>query len=276
MTETTAPGANEAILLRDDRDGIATLTLNRPDKFNALSSALMAAIQEQLDALMHDRSIRAVVIAANGRAFCAGHDLAEMKAMAGRAPVEALFKQCSHMMTTLTRIPQPVIAKVHGIAAAAGCQLVAQCDLAIAADGVRFGTSGINLGLFCSTPMVAVTRNMPRKQALELLYTGDFIDADTATRYGLINRAVTATALDAAVEDLAQTIASKSPTAIQTGKELFYTQIEQGLEAAYDLATEAIVSNMMHPDAQDGVGAFLEKRPMPEWLEPDRPQEKKP
>ena len=196
MTDNNNSGANEALLLRDDRDGIATLTLNRPDKFNALSTELMGAIQDQLDALAEDRSIKVVVIAANGRAFCAGHDLQEMKAMDGRAPLDTLFKQCSRMMTSLTRIPQPVIARVHGVAAAAGCQLVAQCDLAVAAEGVRFSTSGINLGLFCSTPMVAVTRNLPRKQALELLFTGDFIDAETARQYGLVNRVVPADRLD--------------------------------------------------------------------------------
>jgi enoyl-CoA hydratase/carnithine racemase len=270
MTDNNNSGANEALLLRDDRDGIATLTLNRPDKFNALSTELMGAIQDQLDALMDDRSIKVVVIAANGRAFCAGHDLQEMKAMDGRAPLEALFKQCSRMMTSLTRIPQPVIARVHGVAAAAGCQLVAQCDLAVAAEGVRFSTSGINLGLFCSTPMVAVTRNLPRKQALELLFTGDFIDAETARQYGLINRVVPADRLDRATDELARTIADKSPRAIQFGKELFYKQIEEGLDAAYDLATETIVQNMLHPDAQGGVGAFLEKQPMPEWQDPSK------
>ncbi|HCS69738.1 MAG TPA: enoyl-CoA hydratase [Rhodospirillaceae bacterium] len=270
MTDNHNSGANEALLLRDDRDGIATLTLNRPDKFNALSTELMGAIQDQLDALAEDRSIKVVVIAANGRAFCAGHDLQEMKAMGGRAPLEALFKQCSRMMTSLTRIPQPVIARVHGVAAAAGCQLVAQCDLAVAAEGVRFSTSGINLGLFCSTPMVAVTRNLPRKQALELLFTGDFIDAETALQYGLINRVVPADRLDRATDELARTIADKSPRAIQFGKALFYKQIEEGLDAAYDLATETIVQNMLHPDAQGGVGAFLEKQPMPEWQDPSK------
>ncbi len=265
MTDTASQSTNEAVLLRDDRDGVATLTLNRPDKFNALSSELMGAVQDQLDALMDDRSIKVVVIAANGRAFCAGHDLQEMKAMDGRAPLEALFKQCSKMMVSLTRIPQPVIARVHGVATAAGCQLVAQCDLAVAAEGVRFATSGINLGLFCSTPMVAVTRNLPRKQALELLYTGDFIDAETARQYGLVNRVVPADRLDRATDELARTIADKSPRAIQFGKELFYRQIEEGLDAAYDLATETIIQNMLHPDAQGGVAAFLEKQPMPAW-----------
>jgi enoyl-CoA hydratase/carnithine racemase len=275
MTDANSQGANEAVLLRDDRDGVATLTLNRPDKFNALSTELMAALQDQLDALMDDPSVKVVVIAANGRAFCAGHDLQEMKAMKGRAPLEALFKQCSRMMVSLTRIPQPVIARVHGVATAAGCQLVAQCDLAVAADGVRFATSGINLGLFCATPMVAVTRNLPRKQALEMLYTGDFIGAETARQYGLVNRVVSPEFLDRAVDDLAQAIAAKSPRAMQAGKELFYKQIEGGLEAAYELATETIVQNMLHPDAQGGVEAFLEKQPMPHWQDLSKDPEDK-
>lgn len=269
MPDTAKTGAdagrNEAILLRDDRDGICTLTLNRPDKYNALSTSLMAAIQAELDAIKGDASVRVVVLAARGRAFCAGHDLAEMKAMQGREPVEALFRQCSRMMVSLTQIPQPVIARVQGVATAAGCQLVAQCDLAVAANDVRFATSGINLGLFCATPMVAVTRNLPRKQALEMLYTGDFINAETARDYGLVNRVVPAEFLDRAVADLAGAIAAKSPTAIAAGKALFYRQIEAGLEGAYDLATETITTNMLHQDAQGGVGAFLDKLPMPEW-----------
>lgn len=269
MPDTARTGAdagrNEAILLRDDRDGICTLTLNRPDKYNALSTSLMAAIQAELDAIKDDASVRVVVLAARGRAFCAGHDLQEMKAMQGREPVEALFRQCSRMMVSLTQIPQPVIARVQGVATAAGCQLVAQCDLAVAAGDVRFATSGINLGLFCATPMVAVTRNLPRKQALEMLYTGDFITAETARDYGLVNRVVPAEFLDRAVADLAGAIAAKSPTAIAAGKALFYRQIEAGLEGAYDLATETITANMLHQDAQGGVGAFLDKLPMPEW-----------
>ena len=269
MTKPPPAPGNESILLRDDRDGITTLTLNRPDKFNALSSELMTAIQNQLDALAKDRSVKVVVIAANGRAFCAGHDLAEMKTLKDRDQLEALFTQCSTMMTSLTRIPQPTIAQVQGVATAAGCQLVAQCDLAVAAEDVRFATSGINLGLFCSTPMVAVTRNLPRKQALEMLYTGDFIDAATALQYGLINHAAPADRLERATEDLARRIADQSPSAIQFGKELFYKQIEEGLDAAYALATETIVENMLHPDAQGGVGAFLEKKPMPDWQTPE-------
>ncbi len=257
------------VLLRADRDGIATLILNRPDKFNALSTELMTAIQGQLTAIADDPTIRVIVLAAAGKAFCAGHDLEEMKAMKGRAPIETLFQQCSEMMVGLTKVPQPVIARVHGVATAAGCQLVAQCDLAVAAQNARFATSGINLGLFCSTPMVAVTRNLPRKQALELLYTGDFINAETARQYGLVNRVVPAELLDRAVDDMAGAIASKSPSAMALGKRLFYAQIDQGLEKAYELAAEAITRNMLHEDAQKGVGAFLEKQPMPDWRDRD-------
>ena len=186
-SEAAAP-----VLLRTDRGGIATLTLNRPDKFNALSTELMGLIEQQLDSLSGDKSIRTVIIAANGKAFCAGHDLREMSDDPGEEAIQALFDQCSRMMVSLTQIPQPVIARVHGMATAAGCQLVAQCDLAVASEEARFATSGINVGLFCGTPMVAVTRNLPRKQAMEMLLTGEFIDAATAERYGLINRAVPA------------------------------------------------------------------------------------
>lgn len=268
--DTALTRDNQPLLLRDDVDGVATLTLNRPDKFNALSTELMAQIQAQLDAIADDGSIRVVVLAARGRAFCAGHDLAEMKEMKARAPIEALFTQCSKMMVSLTRIPQPTIARVQGVATAAGCQLVAQCDLAVAAADVRFATSGINLGLFCATPMVAVTRNLPRKQALEMLFTGDFITAETARQYGMVNRVVPAEFLDRAVDDLATAIKSKSPRAMSAGKELFYKQIEEGIEQAYLLATETITENMLHADAQDGVGAFLEKKPMPQWQTPKR------
>ncbi len=179
MTAQSATSGNDPILLRHDEDGIATLTLNRPDKFNALSTELMGLIQQELDSLSGDKTVRAVVIAANGKAFCAGHDLREMSDDPGEEAIQALFDQCSRMMVSLTQIPQPVIARVHAIATAAGCQLVAQCDLAVASDEARFATSGINVGLFCGTPMVAVTRNLPRKQAMEMLMTGDFIDAPT-------------------------------------------------------------------------------------------------
>ncbi len=258
------PG-NEAILLRRDENAVATLTLNRPDKYNALSTELMGLIQQELDNLARDKSIRVVVIAANGKAFCAGHDLQEMSDDPGPEAIKALFDQCSRMMVSLTQLPQPVIARVHGIAAAAGCQLVAQCDLAVAADDVKFSTSGINVGLFCGTPMVAVTRNLPRKQAMEMLLTGEFIDAPTAERYGLVNRVVAADRLDDAVGKLTEAVVSKGPAFIAAGKRLFYRQIEDSLADAYVEATKTMVENMQREDAREGINAFLKKSAMPEW-----------
>ena len=265
MTTPTETQSNEDILLREDQGGIATLTLNRPGKFNALSTELMGRIQQQLDQLADDTSIRVVILAANGKAFCAGHDLMEMDADPSPEAIGALFDQCSRMMVSLTELPQPVIARVHGIATAAGCQLVAQCDLAVATEDVRFATSGIKLGLFCATPMVAVTRNLPRKQAMEMLLTGDFIDAATAQHYGLINRAVPADKLDETVLDLAENIAGQGPAFIAAGKKLFYRQIEDGLGAAYEEATRTMVENMQRDDARQGIKAFLDKRDMPDW-----------
>jgi len=256
---------NEPILLREDLDGVATLTLNRPDKFNALSTELMAMIQAELDKLALDRSVRVIVIAARGKAFCAGHDLKEILANPGPEAIEALFLQCSRMMLSLHRIPQPVIARVHGMATAAGCQLVAQCDLAVAASTATFATSGINVGLFCGTPMVAVTRNLPRKQAMEMLLTGEFIDAKTARQFGLVNRVVPMKGLDKAVATLAKAIAKQGPAFIAAGKQLFYRQIENGMNLAYKHATEVMVQNMQRPDAREGIKAFLEKRPLPKW-----------
>jgi enoyl-CoA hydratase/carnithine racemase len=253
------------LLLRQDRDGVATLTLNRPDQFNALSHALLDALQAELDALADDRSVRVVVLAANGRAFCTGHDLKEMRADSSQETMRALFDKCGRMMQTITRIPQPVIARVHSIATAAGCQLVATCDLAIAADAARFATSGINLGLFCSTPMVALTRNVPRKLAMEMLLTGDFIDAETAARFGLVNRAVPAAELDEAVADLAGKIAGQTPVSIALGKQLFYRQVEAATAAAYEMASETMACNMVTEDARDGIDAFIGKQPRPEW-----------
>jgi len=257
--------ANEPILLRDDRDGVATLTLNRPDKYNALSRELMGMILDHLDRLAHDRRIRVVVLAARGKAFCAGHDLREMLADPSPPAIEALFRQCSQMMLAMQRIPQPVIARVHGTATAAGCQLVAQCDLAVAAATAKFATSGINVGLFCGTPSVAVSRNLPRKQAMEMLLTGEFIDAKTALQFGLVNKVVPQAKLDAAVAKMAKTIADKGPAFIAAGKQLFYRQIENGMNLAYKHATDVMVQNMQRPDARKGIEAFLNKRPMPKW-----------
>ena len=265
MTSQSENQGHETILLRQDKGGIATLTLNRPDKFNALSTELMGRIQSELDSLVDDKSIRVVVIAANGKAFCAGHDLKEMSDDPGQEAIEALFDQCSRMMVSLTKIPQPVIARVHGIATAAGCQLVAQCDLAVASEEARFATSGINVGLFCGTPMVAVTRNLPRKQAMEMLMTGEFIDPATAEQYGLVNRVVPADKLDGAVREMAEAVASQGPAFVAAGKRLFYRQIEEGLGAAYQEATQTMVENMQREDAREGIKAFLEKQDMPEW-----------
>ena len=260
-----APIANEPVLLRNDNDGIATLTLNRGDKFNALSLELINAVQKELDAISKDIAVRVVVIAAAGKAFCAGHDLAEMRADPSLEAMKELFQKCSRMMVTLTEIPQPVIARIHGTATAAGCQLVAQCDLAVAVEDASFATSGINVGLFCSTPMVAVTRNLPRKQAMEMLMTGEFIDAETARQYGLVNRVVPVQKLDEAVFELARCIAGKSPIAIKRGKELFYKQLGDDIEAAYEHASKVITANMQDPDARAGIDAFIEKKSMPDW-----------
>ena len=255
---------DEDILLRADADGIATLTLNRPAARNALSTGLMAALQAEIDAIAADASVRVVVIAANGPAFCAGHDLREVRGTPTRAAYEALFAQCSALMLSITRLPQPVIARVHATATAAGCQLVATCDLAVAAETARFATPGVNIGLFCSTPMVAVSRNMGRKQTMEMLLTGDMIDAQAARAGGLINKVVPDPELDDAVAAYGRQIASKSPLTLKIGKEAFYRQLEMPLVDAYTYASEVMVANMLARDAGEGIDAFLEKRD-PQW-----------
>jgi enoyl-CoA hydratase/carnithine racemase len=252
------------ILLRTDTDGVATLTLNRPSARNALSTGLMAALQTEIDAIARDISVRVVVIAANGPAFCAGHDLREVRGTPTREAYEALFAQCSALMLSITRLPQPVIARVHATATAAGSQLVATCDLAVAAETARFATPGVNIGLFCSTPMVAVSRNMGRKQTMEMLLTGDMIDAEAARTGGLINKVVPDAELDNAVSAYARQIVSKSPLTLKIGKEAFYRQLEMPLEDAYTYASEVMVANMLARDAGEGIDAFLEKRD-PEW-----------
>jgi enoyl-CoA hydratase/carnithine racemase len=244
--------------------GVTTLTLNRPRQFNALSSAMLAALQMELDQIAADPSVRVVVLAAAGKAFCAGHDLKEMRSHPDQAFQHALFEQCSRMMLTINRLPQPVIARVHGLATAAGCQLVAACDLAVAAETAQFATSGIRVGLFCSTPAVAVSRNLPRKRAFEILFTGDFIDAQTAAEEGLVNYAVVPGDLDVTVERLAAAIVAKSPVAVATGKQMFYRQVEMGMDDAYTYAAEVMACNMMAEDAQEGIDAFIEKR-APVW-----------
>ena len=250
----------DSLLLRHDHDGVVTLTLNRPAQFNALSTELLAALQAALDQVGADPTARVVVIAGAGKAFCAGHDLKQMRANHDQAYMQALFKQCGRVMTAITELPQPVIARVHGIATAAGCQLVASCDLAVAADVAKFAVSGINVGLFCSTPAVALSRNLGRKQALEMLLTGEFIDAPEAQRRGLVNRVCPADDLDVEVGRLAASICAKSQTAVRMGKQLFYRQLEMGMAAAYQLAGETMACNMMSADAVAGIDNFMNKR----------------
>jgi enoyl-CoA hydratase/carnithine racemase len=252
------------ILLREVQDGIATLTLNRPDQFNALSGELLDHLQAALDDIARDTSLRVVIIAARGRGFCAGHDLKEIRALATQKRIQGLFEKCSKVMTSIVSLPQPVIAKVHATATAAGCQLVAQCDLAVAADSAKFAVSGVNFGLFCSTPSVALARNVSRKQAMEMLLTGEFIDAATAKAYGLVNRVVAPAVLDAEVAKLASTIAAKPPQAVASGKRAFYRHLEMGLEPAYALASEVISCNAASEEGREGLDAFLEKR-KPDW-----------
>jgi enoyl-CoA hydratase/carnithine racemase len=256
---------SDAPVIRDqDKRGVVTLTLNRPQSFNALSEGMLAALQEQIDALARDASARVVVLAAAGKAFCAGHDLKEMRAQPSLPYYRNLFKRCSRLMLSLVRLPVPVIARVHGIATAAGCQLVAQCDLAVASSAARFAVSGVNLGLFCSTPSVPLSRNLSRKQAFEMLVTGDTIDARQAQERGLVNRVVESEGLDAEVERLAASILAKPRIAVAMGKTLFYRQVEIGLEGAYAAAGETMACNMMETPALEGVQAFIEKR-APRW-----------
>ncbi|MDR2239955.1 MAG: enoyl-CoA hydratase [Zoogloeaceae bacterium] len=261
----TMQSAHEPLLLRDDHEGVTTLTLNRPDQFNALSGALIDALLAALDAIAADASVRAVVLAGAGKAFCAGHDLKEMRAQPEKTHQQALFRKCGQMMLRLVALPQPVIARVHGAAVAAGCQLVAMADLAVAAETAKFAVSGINLGLFCSTPAVPLSRNLPRKQAFEMLVTGEFMDAATARSHGLVNRVVPAERLDAEVKKLTDSIRAKSPAALALGKQAFYRQIEMGLAGAYQLAAETMACGMMTEDAQAGIDAFIARQPMPPW-----------
>lgn len=257
------PSLDLVLHLRDAR-GVHTLTLNAPRSFNVLSEAMMAALQAALDAVAADPQARAVVIAASGRAFCAGHDLKEMRARPDVAYYQALFATCSKLMLSIRRLEVPVVARVHALATAAGCQLVAQCDLAVAASEASFGVNGIDVGLFCATPGVALSRNMLPKQAMEMLLTGDFISADEARARGLVNRVVAADALDAEVTALVDRIVAKPREAIAMGKALFYRQLETGLESAYQLAGQTMACNMAHAVAQEGVQAFIEKR-APNW-----------
>ena len=255
--------AREPLLLRDDRDAVCTLTMNRPQQMNLLTSAMLEALQDAFNAISKDRGIRVVVLAGSGKGFCAGHDLKEIRALKEQPKIERLFAQCSRMMQTITALPQPVIARVQGAAAAAGCQLVAQCDLAVASEAAKFTTPGVSWGFFCSTPGVAVGRNLPRKRAMEMLLTGDVIDAKQALEWSLVNRVVPADALDAEVLALAKKISEKPPETLAAGKRAFYQQMELGVARAYDLASGAISGAFAHEEGRAGMDAFIEKRPPP-------------
>ena len=252
---------SEALVLTSyDTRGAVTLTLNRPATFNALSEALLVALQTELDSIAKDDSVRVVVLAGAGKAFCAGHDLKEMRAEPALDYYQALFKQCGRVMMAIQKLPVPVIARVHGLATAAGCQLVAMCDLAVAASTAKFAVSGVNLGLFCATPSVALSRNLGRKAAFEMLVTGEFINAEQALRQGLVNRVAEPDALDAEVERLVASIVAKPRVAVTMGKALFYRQLENGIEAAYADAVQTMACNMMDTSTLEGVQAFIEKR----------------
>ena len=264
MTAAPVQGEDGLVLHQHDARGVHRLTLNSPKSFNVLSEAVLGELQRQFDAIAADPTARVLVIAAEGKAFCAGHDLKQMKANPQLAYYQRLFAQCSKMMLSIQKLPVPVIARVQGLATAAGCQLVAQCDLAVAADSARFGVNGIDVGLFCATPSVPLVRNMALKQAMEMLVTGGFIDAEEARARGLVNRVVPAEQLDAAVDALVNAILAKPREAIAAGKELFYRQSELGIEAAYQLAGQTMACNMMLDVAQEGVQAFIDKR-APAW-----------
>ena len=256
--------AAEASVLIEKRKGVATVTLNRPKKYNALSTEVLGEVEKALLEIAKDPAVRVVVIAANGPAFSSGHDLKEMMANRTQEFIGALFDKCCEIMLTIQRMPQPVIAKVQGVATAAGCQLVAQCDLAVASSEAKFATSGINFGLFCATPGVPVSRNVPRKRAFEMLFTGEFIDAQTALSWGLVNRVAPAASLDEEVQKLVDAIVDKPAAVCAAGKRLFYEQLESKIAHAYKIASHAITENMLGADAAEGVGAFIEKR-KPDW-----------
>ena len=260
---SAVPKTDQPILLREDHEGVCTLTMNRPQQMNLLTGEMLAALQKEFDSFKNDKSVRVVVLAGLGKGFCAGHDLKEIKALKELPKIEALFGQCSRMMQTIPTLPQPVIAKVHGTAAAAGCQLVAQCDLAIAADVAKFATSGVNWGFFCSTPGVAVGRNLSRKHAMEMLLTGEPIGAAKALEWGLVNRVVVPDQLDAEVQKLAAMLAAKPPATVAAGKRAFYQQMDLGLQKAYELASGVISASFAHEEGKAGMDAFIEKRPPP-------------
>jgi enoyl-CoA hydratase/carnithine racemase len=260
---SAVPQAEQPVLLREDRDGVTTLTMNRPQQMNLLTSAMLSALQNAFDEISKDARVRVVVLAAAGKGFCAGHDLKEIRALQEQPKIARLFTDCSRMMTTIPKLPQPVIAKVQGAAAAAGCQLVAQCDLAVASDASKFVTSGVNWGFFCSTPGVAVGRNLLRKHALEMLLTGDVLGPQQALQWGLVNKVVPAAQLDAATAELAAKLAAKPPATVAAGKRAFYQQMDLSLEKAYELAGQVIASSFAHPEGREGMDAFIDKRPPP-------------
>lgn len=264
MTDTPTPPALDLLLHERNAQGVHRLTLNSPASFNTLSEAMLTALQQALDAIAQDEQARVVVVGAAGKAFCAGHNLKEMRAQPELAYYQKLFAQCSRMMLAIQKLPVPVIARVQGLATAAGCQLVAQCDLAVSADSATFGVNGIDVGLFCATPSVPLVRNMHPKQAMEMLLTGGFISAAEAQSRGLVNRVCPVAELDVQVEDLVGAILAKPREAVRMGKALFYQQREMGIEAAYQLAGQTMACNMVHDVAQEGVQAFIEKR-TPVW-----------
>ncbi|WP_108445515.1 enoyl-CoA hydratase [Halomonas denitrificans] len=261
--------SSESVVLREDKAGAVYLTLNRPDKFNTLSEEVLASLQRELDAIAADPAVRCVVIKGSGRGFCAGHDLREMRSHPDHSYYQELFRNCSRVMKSVVGLPVPVIAQVHGMAVAAGCQLAASCDLVIAAQSASFGVSGINVGLFCSTPAVALSRSISPKRAFDMLVTGEFIDADTALEWGLVSTVVADAELEAAVANKVDTILSKSPAAVRFGKAMFHPQRQMALADAYDFAGNIMADNMMSPDASEGIDAFLAKR-KPVWEQPGR------
>lgn len=261
--------SSESVVLREDKAGAVYLTLNRPDKFNTLSEAVLASLQQELDAIAADPAVRCVVIKGAGRGFCAGHDLREMRSHPDHSYYQELFRNCSRVMKSVVGLPVPVIAQVHGMAVAAGCQLAASCDLVIAGQSASFGVSGINVGLFCSTPAVALSRSISPKRAFDMLVTGEFIDAETALAWGLVSTVVADADLEAAVADKVETILGKSPAAVRFGKAMFHPQRQMALADAYDFAGNVMADNMMSPDASEGIDAFLAKR-QPVWEQPGR------
>jgi enoyl-CoA hydratase/carnithine racemase len=261
---SAVPQTEQPILLREDRHGVATLTMNRPQQMNLLTSEMIGALQSALDAIAADASVRVVILAGAGKGFCAGHDLKEIRALGEQPKIEALFHRCSRMMQTIATLPQPVIARVQGAAAAAGCQLVAQCDLAVASEAAKFTTPGVTWGFFCSTPGVMVGRNLLRKHAMEMLLTGDLIDAKKAFEWGLVNQVAAADRLDEAVAELAGKIVTKPPATVAAGKRAFYQQLDLGVERAYELASNVIACSFAHAEGREGMDAFIEKR-APRW-----------